>query len=60
MSTIDSTGTQTVLSGDPSMRNTLTQPNAVAPVVQQISGLGLSSRLSIPANSVVVLRVTGR
>ncbi len=57
---IDGTGTKTVLTGNPSTRNTLDQPGAIAPVVEQVTGLGLSSRLSIPANSVTVLRVTGR
>ena len=49
-----------MLTGDPSARNTLNQPGALVPVTEQITGLGLSTRLSIPANSVTVLRVTGR
>jgi len=59
VSSIDGTGTRTVLTGNPSTRNTLDQPGAVTPVTEQVSGLGLSTRLSIPANSVTVLRVTG-
>jgi|GEM_PF-188140 len=56
---IDGTGTRTVLTGDPSTRNTLDLPGTVVPVTQQITGLGRSTRLSVPANSVTVLRVTG-
>ncbi|HEX6681721.1 MAG TPA: LamG-like jellyroll fold domain-containing protein [Candidatus Limnocylindrales bacterium] len=59
VSSIDGTGTRTVLTGDPSTRNTLDQPGAVQPVTEQITGLGPSTRLSIPASSVTVLRVTG-
>jgi hypothetical protein len=59
VASIDGTGTRTVLTGNPSTRNTLDQPGAVAPVTRQITGLGLSTRLSIPANSVTVLRITG-
>jgi hypothetical protein len=58
VSSVDGTGTLTVLTGDPSARNTLAAPGTLAPVVTQITGLGQSTRLSIPANSVVVLRVT--
>jgi len=57
---IDGTGTLTMLTGDPATRNTLAAPDAVAPVTRQITGLGASNRLSIPANSVAVLRLTGR
>jgi alpha-L-arabinofuranosidase len=60
VSRIDGTGTKTVLSGDPSARNTLTAPDTVVPVTQQITGVGQSTRISIPANSVTVLRLTGR
>jgi hypothetical protein len=60
VSTIDGTGTKTVLTGNPAARNTLTAPNTVVPVVQQVTGLGPSTRMSIPPNSVTVLRVTGR
>ena len=59
VTSIDGTGTRTVLTGDPSMRNMLSAPTAIVPVTGQITGLGLSSRLSVPANSVTVLRVTG-
>jgi alpha-L-arabinofuranosidase len=57
---IDGTGTLTQLTGDPSATNTLANPTAVVPQTRQVTGLGLASRLSIPANSVTVLRVTGR
>jgi hypothetical protein len=32
----------------------------VVPVTREITGLDTSNRLSIPANSVAVLRLTGR
>ena len=60
VSTIDGTGTLTVLSGSPTARNTLAAPDTVAPAVRQITGLALSNHLAVPANSVIVLRVTGR
>jgi alpha-L-arabinofuranosidase len=60
VTSVDGTGTRTVLTGDPATRNTLTAPSAVEPVVAQISGLGPTTRLSVPANSVTVLRITGR
>ena len=44
MSRIDGTGTKTVLSGDPSARNTLAAPDTVVPVTQQITGVGQSTR----------------
>jgi alpha-L-arabinofuranosidase len=57
---VDGTGTETVLTGNPSARNTLAAPATVVPVTRQVSGLARSTRLSVPANSVTVLRVTGR
>jgi alpha-L-arabinofuranosidase len=60
VTSIDGTGTRTVLTGDPSTRNTLTAPDAVVPVTGQLTGVGVSTRLSIAANSVTVLRITGR
>ena len=57
---IDGAGARTVLTGDPSTRNTLAMPNAVVPVTGQVTGLGPSTRLSVPPNSVTVLRITGR
>jgi alpha-L-arabinofuranosidase len=60
VTSIDGTGTETILTGDANTRNTLTSPNAIVPVVQQVTGLGTSSRLSIPPSSVIILRVTGR
>jgi hypothetical protein len=56
---IDGTGTETMLTGDPSTRNSLTSPSTLVPVTSQLTGLGLSSRVSVPANSVIVLRLTG-
>jgi hypothetical protein len=49
-----------MLSGDPATRNTLTAPDAVVPVTREVSGFGMSNRLSIPPGSVAVLRLTGR
>jgi hypothetical protein len=60
VSRIVGTGTKTVLTGNPSARNTLAAPDTVVPVTQQVTGLGLSTRMSILPNSVTVLRVTGR
>ena len=57
---IDGTGTLTMLSGDPTTRNTLTAPAALVPVTREVSGLGMSNRLSLPPGSVAVLRLTGR
>ncbi|RZS87427.1 alpha-L-arabinofuranosidase [Motilibacter rhizosphaerae] len=56
---IDPTGTLTQLTGDPSTRNTLAHPDAVTPTTRQVSGLGTTTRLSLPAHSVTVLKVTG-
>jgi alpha-L-arabinofuranosidase len=56
---IDSTGTLTVLTGDPSARNTLDEPDAIAPTTREVSGLGTSTKLLLPPSSVTVLRVTG-
>jgi alpha-L-arabinofuranosidase len=60
VTSIDGTGTRTALAGNPSTRNTLAAPDAVVPVTAQFTGLGVSTRLSVPANSVTVLRITGR
>jgi hypothetical protein len=56
---IDSTGTLTMLTGDPSARNALAAPDTIAPVTREVSGLSTSSRLVLPPSSVTVLRVTG-
>ncbi|RKS75495.1 concanavalin A-like lectin/glucanase superfamily protein [Motilibacter peucedani] len=60
VASIDGTGTLTQLTGDAATRNTLAAPEAVTPTTRQVTGLGTSTRLSLPANSVTVLRVTGR
>jgi hypothetical protein len=59
VSRIDPTGTLTVLTGNPSARNTLDAPDAIAPVTTEVSGLSTSTRLVVPASSVTVLRITG-
>jgi alpha-L-arabinofuranosidase len=57
VSRVDPTGTLTLLTGDPSTRNTLTSPNAIVPQTSEVSS---TSRLVLPPSSVAVLRVTGR
>jgi alpha-L-arabinofuranosidase len=59
VSRIDSVRTLTVLTGDPSARNTLAAPDTIAPATREVSGLSTSSRLVLPPSSVTVLRVTG-
>jgi alpha-L-arabinofuranosidase len=58
--TIDGTGTLTRLTGDPAAMNSIANPTAVVPTTTEVTGLGLSTRLELPAMSVTVLRVTGR
>jgi alpha-L-arabinofuranosidase len=60
VSSVDGTGTLTVLTGDPAARNTLAAPTAVVPRTKQVNGLAATSKLTLPANSVSVLLVTGR
>jgi hypothetical protein len=60
VSRIDPTGALTVLTGDPSMGNTLEDPDAIAPQTRDFGGLVMSSRVVLPPSSVAVLRVTGR
>jgi alpha-L-arabinofuranosidase len=57
ISRVDPTGTLTLLTGDPSTRNTLTNPNAITPQTREVS---TTSRIVLPPSSVAVLRVTGR
>jgi alpha-L-arabinofuranosidase len=57
VSRVDPTGTLTLLTGDPSTRNTLSNPNAVVPQTREVS---TASRVVLPPSSVAVLRVTGR
>ncbi|HEX5493026.1 MAG TPA: LamG-like jellyroll fold domain-containing protein [Mycobacteriales bacterium] len=56
---LDRTATETVLTGDPGARNTLATPDAVAPTTNQVR-VGNGQRFAFPANSVTVLRITGR
>ncbi len=57
---VDGTGTLTVLTGDPTARNTLAAPSAITPQTREITGLSATSKLSLPANSATVLVLTGR
>jgi hypothetical protein len=52
-------GTQTVLTGDPATRNTLSQPALVAPVTKSLSNIALSPRFSLPGKSVTVIKLVG-
>jgi hypothetical protein len=56
---IDSTGAETVLTGDPLARHTLQAPDAVVPSTRELTGLTTSGRFQFPAYSVTVLRLTG-
>ena len=56
---LDRTGTETVLTGDPGTRNTLTAPDAIKPSTTQVN-VADGQRFVFPANSVTVLRLTGR
>ncbi|MEV4313631.1 LamG-like jellyroll fold domain-containing protein [Actinocrispum sp. NPDC049592] len=60
VSSVDGTGTLTVLAGDPAARNTLSAPSAVVPQKKQVNGLAATTKLTLPANSVSVLVITGR
>ena len=60
VSSVDGTGTLTVLTGEPGARNTLAAPNSVVPQAKQVTGLAATTKLTLPANSVSVLVVTGR
>jgi alpha-L-arabinofuranosidase len=53
---VDPSATLIQLTGDPAARNTLTDPDAIVPHTERIS----LDRLTLPANSVTVLRVTAR
>jgi alpha-L-arabinofuranosidase len=57
---IDGTATRTELTGDPSARNTLADPTAVAPSTRELTGVTASTRFTFPPYSVTVLRITGR
>ncbi|MEN3356104.1 MAG: hypothetical protein V7637_86 [Mycobacteriales bacterium] len=57
---VDGTATRTDLAGDPSARNTLADPTAVAPATREITGVTANTRFTFAPNSVTVLRVTGR
>ena len=57
---VSDSGVLIQLTGDPSARNTLANPAAVVPQTQRVTGLGTVSRLTVPPNSVTVLRLTAR
>jgi alpha-L-arabinofuranosidase len=56
---VDGTGTLTVLTGDPAARNTLTAPNTVVPLTKEVTGMSATAKVTLPANSVTVLVLTG-
>ncbi|NBH09323.1 LamG-like jellyroll fold domain-containing protein [Amycolatopsis sp. SID8362] len=57
---VDGTGTLTTLTGDPAGRNSLAAPAAIVPQTREITGLAATSKLTLPANSVTTLVITGR
>jgi alpha-L-arabinofuranosidase len=57
VSRVDATAALTLLTGDPSARNTLADPTAIVPQTREVSS---TSRVVLPSSSVAVLRVTGR
>ncbi|SFW83836.1 LamG-like jellyroll fold domain-containing protein [Amycolatopsis australiensis] len=57
---VDGTGTLTTLTGDPAARNSLAAPTAIVPQTREITGLAATSKLTLPANSVTTLVITGR
>ena len=57
---VDGTGTLTTLTGDPAGRNSLAAPTAIVPQTREITGLAATSKLTLPANSVTTLVLTGR
>jgi alpha-L-arabinofuranosidase len=57
---VNDAGVLIQLTGDPSARNSLADPAAVVPQTRRVTGLGDVSRLTVPPNSVTVLRVTAR
>ncbi|MEN3305934.1 MAG: hypothetical protein V7603_2136, partial [Micromonosporaceae bacterium] len=57
---VNDSGALIQLTGDPSARNTLATPTAIVPQTRRVTGLGTVSRLTVPPNSVTVLRVTAR
>jgi len=50
-------GTATVLAGNPSSVNTLSNPNAVVPAVHRLRGLGSQFPLVLPADSLTALNL---
>ncbi|MET3807479.1 alpha-L-arabinofuranosidase [Nakamurella sp. UYEF19] len=60
VASLDGTYTRTVLTGDPAARNTLAGPTTVVPVTTGVSGLTNGKLLTFPANSVTVLKITGK
>ncbi|MGW5744067.1 LamG-like jellyroll fold domain-containing protein [Amycolatopsis sp. NPDC003861] len=57
---VDGTGTLTTLTGDPAGRNSFAAPAAIVPQTREITGLAATSKLTLPANSVTTLVLTGR
>jgi hypothetical protein len=57
VSRVDPTATETLMTGDPSARNTLAQPDTIIPEVREVSS---TARVVLPPQSVAVLRVSGR
>ncbi|WP_370962970.1 LamG-like jellyroll fold domain-containing protein [Amycolatopsis sp. cg9] len=57
---VDGTGTLTTLTGDPAGRNSLAAPAAIVPQTRELTGLAATSKLTLPANSVTTLVMTGR
>lgn len=53
-----SSGTSTVLTGDPTAMNSLAHPLTVAPTSQKLGASGASFRHTFPANSLTVLALT--
>jgi alpha-L-arabinofuranosidase len=53
-------GTQTVITGDPTTRNTLANPNAIVPGAPKTLGaMGVNPRFTFPGSSVTVIKLVG-
>lgn len=55
-----SSGTSTVLTGDPTAGNSIAHPTAISPVTGRLGPSGASFRHTFPANSLTVLALTTR
>lgn len=60
VSKLDATYTRTVLTGEPSARNTLVKPTTLVPTTSNVAGLTNGKLLAFPADSVTVLKITGK